>query len=134
MTTIANKVQLNFEPRMPVALDATGDTETLEALRVRLGGLSLIRYKPAKLEYIARTAGTAAGATLKLMNGQTVVASRTLDLSGTVSADSFDVDLSEVSGEAGLSVMVTVDSAGGASESLELDARLTIEPITAIFN
>lgn len=133
MMTLANKMQLAFEPKMPVALDATGDTDTDANLRVTLGGLALVRYKPARIKYLARTSGTTATATLKLMNGADVMVTRTLDLSGTVTSGDFSVDLSQVSGESELYVRVTVDGAGGAGESMDIDARLDIEPVTAIF-
>jgi len=133
MTTLANKLQLNFEPGMPVTGDAAADTDTLAAMRQTLGGLALIRYKPASLVYVAR--GTFSGtATVKLMAGADVLASRTMTFAAGVASDSFRVDLSDVAGETELFTRVTVDSAGAGGDSFDVEARLEIEPVTVVLD
>lgn len=134
MSIVAGKSRIAFEPKMSVAMDAVAIHGTPQALRPTLGPLANVRYKPTRWVYLAQLSAvpTQGEADIKLMAGQTVIASQTVTLNG-VSTFSLEtaVDMSQVAGETQLRVEVDVTAAADAGITATLDSFVDIEqPLT----
>jgi len=130
MSIFAGKIRLPFEPKMAIAMDAVAQTQTPDPIRPTLGTLAALRYTPAKFAYNLKlsTAPTTGAATVRLYAGATEVASASVAIVGTTEIGaSFDVDLSDVKGQAKLSAAVDVTGAADAGITATLDAFLDVD-------
>src|SRR5690554_3158563 len=95
--------ELTFEPKMPVVMDALGETETPEGMRPIQGPLVNLRYKPTTLRYNVRlsSAPTVGAARLEFRAAGALVKSVSLALIGvTQLSGQTSVTLSTTTGEA----------------------------------
>lgn len=130
MTTVAAKSNLVFEPKMSVALDATGQTETPAEFCPDLGQLANLRYKRTSWRYLMRlsAAPTTGMAKVELVAGATVIKSVTVALSGvTQVSGNTAVDLSAVAGETPLVCRVDVTGAADAGITATVDSVVDVE-------
>ncbi|MFL1484895.1 hypothetical protein [Marinobacter sp. LN3S78] len=130
MSIFAGKLHFPFEPKMAVALDATGETRTPDILRPSLGSLAVLQYKPAKLAFhmILSDEPTSGAATVKVYAGESELATVAVTLEGnSVISGSTDIDLSTVRGQTALSVSVDVTGAADAGITATLDAVLGVD-------
>jgi|GEM_PF-2935129 len=111
---------------------ATIDTEyqTPENGRLTLGDLSRLTYLKGRLVggiHLNQATGTGA-ITLSLKEGANTVYSEQFDItSGTEFSYSVDVDISQISGSAPLSLHAKVDTAAAASTTAEIKGALIVE-------
>ncbi|WP_432209984.1 hypothetical protein [Marinobacter alkaliphilus] len=129
MSILAGKTQLNFEPKMPVALDTVATTSTPDAMATEIGPLVALNYRPARFQFLGRldAQATQGEAVVKLTAGSTIVYSQTIALNGvTQFSNDVGVDLSGVNGETVLKTEVEVTSAANAGRTLQLDSRVEI--------
>ncbi len=129
MTALAGKTELNFEPKMGVALDAVATTGTPDSLTNSLGPLVQLNYRPARFKFHARTdqAPTQGAAEIRLMAGATVIYSQAVSLIGvTEITQDVAVDLLSLNGETPLKTEVEITTAADAGRTLTIDSRLEI--------
>lgn len=130
MTIIANKTDIQFEPKQAVDLATVAATETPENIKPNLGNLASLDYKPTEWRYLLRlsAAPTQGSATIKLKAGTVVIASETVSLNGiTTASNRRMIALSGVKGEDRLSVEVDVTAAADAGITGTIDSTLSID-------
>lgn len=127
---IAGKNELNFEPKMPVVMDALGETETPTNMRPIQGPLVAYRYKPTTWRYNVRlsAAPTTGNAILNLKANGVVIKSVTLALNGVTQFDGqTSVSLSGVDGDAPLSVSLNVSAAFDGGITAQVDSIVSCD-------
>ena len=133
---MAAKTDLCFESLMPVEMDTVAETQTHENLRPRLGPLSQLSYKLAEWRYRVKLSATptTGNVTIKLVNGTTVIRSESFSLNGISEfSNRVNVDVSPVTGEAELSVLVDVTASADAGTTATVDSVLSVDvPMTVI--
>ncbi|WP_300499027.1 hypothetical protein [Marinobacter sp.] len=128
--TIGVKSGLQFEPKMSVAMDATGQTGTPENFQPDLGPLANMKYKRTSWRYLVRlsSAPTTGDANIELLAGGTVIKSVAVSLSGaTVISANTKVDLSAVAGETPIICRVDVTGAADAGIKATVDSVVDVE-------
>jgi len=132
---VAGINEVSFEPKMPVKMDATGETETPQNMRPVQGPLVNLRYKPTQWRYNVRfsQAPTVGAATLELRANGQVIKTVTINPVGVTQFDGATrVDLSGVSGDATLSVALVVSTAADAGVTAQVDSVVSFEiPLTS---
>ncbi|WP_027331086.1 hypothetical protein [Marinimicrobium agarilyticum] len=134
MSIVAGITELNFEPKMALALDSVAETRTVEAYRPRLGPLANVIYKPCRLKYLVRLSATSATgvATLKIYKGETEAAVISLPLDQAIISGEKELQIENVGGSVDWSVSVDVTTAGDAGVTATLDAKMCIETPASI--
>lgn len=132
MQTFSFKSQFGFEPRAAaVPVDAVNASAyaTPAAFQESLDDLARLSYLKGALRYkVAQSAKPAAGAaTLKLTDGVTDYASVALALSSAaVLTGALDVDLSAISGQTKLQMVLDVTTAADAGTTASVDAQMEV--------
>jgi hypothetical protein len=136
MSALVGKAELNFEPKMAVALDAVAKTATPDNMRPELGYLSQLTFKPTEWRYLVRlsAAPTAGSVAITLYAGGEIIRSEVVSLNGvTVISNRVKVSLANVSGEVPLSVEVDVTSAADTGITATIDSIVAVDqPLTLI--
>jgi len=132
MTTLANKIVMPFEPSMAVDLSATGEKTSNAVYSPKLGAVSVLRYKPARVVYKLTNDATTASANIVIKAGGNTLATEAIDLSGSEAFGAFDVDLADLGGSTPIQFSVDVTGAGGGGETASITAHLEVEPISAV--
>lgn len=133
MAKIAFKSELGFEPSAVVdvaAAAAEGIYETPDSMAPTLGYMAYLSYKPAEFAFLIRlNQASAAGAgTIKLMAGDTELASQAVDLTAAQEiGGKIGVDLTGVGGAQLLKVVLDTATAADASTVATITGKLWIE-------
>jgi hypothetical protein len=126
---------LHFGGRSNVDMTLVQSNPTVDVMRPRLGPLWAVQFKNSVFKYTVRLSGgavTQGAGNIKLMAGNTEISSSLVNFNGQTEINgAVAVDLSQISGEALLTIDMEVTSAANAGITAEITGFVVIElPVT----